>query len=126
MTHTYSVTGMSCSGCQGTVQKLLSAVNGVEKVSIDLPKAEAVIDMKEHVSTDKLKAALKDYPKYKLDDKKTSTNGSTRIILINTQNLLLLILLQKKAEENTIAPCIAKAIRRMISPVIVPFVECIW
>ena len=76
MTHTYSVTGMSCSGCQGTVQKLLSAVNGVEKVSIDLPKAEAVIDMKEHVSTDKLKAALKDYPKYKLDDKTTSTNGN--------------------------------------------------
>ncbi len=67
---------MSCSGCQGTVQKLLSGVKGVEKVSIDLPKAEAVIDMKEHVPTDKLQAALKDFPKYKLDDKKNFPNGN--------------------------------------------------
>ncbi len=70
MKHTYSVTGMSCSGCQGTVQKLLSEVKGVEGVSIDLPKGEAVIDMKEHVPTDKLKAALKAHPKYNLDDKR--------------------------------------------------------
>ena len=77
MTHTYSVTGMSCSGCQATVQKKLSQVKGVERVSIDLPKAEAVIDMNEHISTDKLKAALKDYPKYKLDEKKNSSNGSS-------------------------------------------------
>lgn len=76
MTHTYSVTGMSCSGCQATVQKLLSQVNGVQKVSIDLSKAEAAIDMKEHIPTEKLKAALKDYPKYKLNDKKSSTNGN--------------------------------------------------
>ena len=66
---------MSCSGCQATVQKLLSQVKGVEKVSIDLPKAEAVIDMKEHVPTNKLQAALKDHPKYNLDDKKNSPNG---------------------------------------------------
>ncbi len=75
MTHTYSVTGMSCSGCQGTVQRLLSAVKGVENVSINLPKSEAVIDMREHVSTERLKAALKDYPKYKLHEKKDSPNG---------------------------------------------------
>ncbi|MEP7229274.1 MAG: heavy metal translocating P-type ATPase [Ginsengibacter sp.] len=93
MTHIYSVTGMSCSGCQATVQKLLSQVKGVEKVSIDLPKAEAVIDMKEHVPTEKLKAALKDYPKYKLDDKKNSANEidhhtpqHTASVIINTSS----------------------------------------
>ncbi len=75
MTHTYSVTGMSCGGCKATVQKLLSVVNGVDKVSIDLPRAEAVIDMKDHVPTDELKAALKDHPKYQLDEKKNPENG---------------------------------------------------
>ena len=77
MTHTYSVTGMSCSGCQSTVQKLLSGVDGVEKVSIDLPNAEAVIDMKDHVPTDELKEALKDHPKYQLYEKKNSPNGNS-------------------------------------------------
>ncbi len=68
---------MSCSGCQATVQKLLSGVNGVDKVLIDLPKAEAVIEMQEHVPTEKLKAALKDHPKYQLDEKKNSLNGNS-------------------------------------------------
>ena len=77
MTHTYNVTGMSCSGCQEKVQKLLSGVNGVEKVSIDLPQAEAVIDMKNHVPTEQLKEALKDYPKYQLGEKKNSQNGKS-------------------------------------------------
>ncbi len=67
---------MSCSGCQATVQKLLSGVDGVDKVSIDLPKAEAVIDMKDHVPTNQLKAALKDHPKYQLHEKKYSHNGN--------------------------------------------------
>src|ERR1019366_9506257 len=75
MTHTYSVTGMSCTGCQAKVQQLLSGVNGVEKVSVDLPNGEAVIDMKEHIPTDQLKSALKDYPKYQLNEKNNSHNG---------------------------------------------------
>ena len=77
MTHTYSVTGMSCTGCQAKVQQLLSGVNGVEKVSVDLPNGEAVIDMKEHIPTDQLKSALKDYPKYQLNEKNNSHNGHT-------------------------------------------------
>ncbi len=69
MTHTYKVTGMSCSGCQVKVQKLLSGVEGVQNVSIDLSKGEASIDMESHISTSKFKLALKDYPKYQLEEK---------------------------------------------------------
>ncbi len=75
MTHTYSVTGMSCSGCQATVQKLLSVVNGVDKVSIDLQKKEATIKMDNHVPTTQLQSALKNHPKYQLVEKKNSDNG---------------------------------------------------
>ncbi|MEO7120122.1 MAG: HAD-IC family P-type ATPase, partial [Ginsengibacter sp.] len=71
MKHTYSVTGMTCTGCQAKVQSLLSNVAGVENVSIDLAKGEATIDMEKHVPTTELKSALKDF-KYKIEEK----NGS--------------------------------------------------
>ncbi|MEO6453282.1 MAG: cation transporter [Ginsengibacter sp.] len=71
MTHTYSVSGMTCNGCQAKVQKLLSAISGVNNVSIDLPKGEATIDMATHISTFQLKSALKDYPKYQLEEKQS-------------------------------------------------------
>lgn len=66
MTHTYSVTGMTCTGCQAKVQNLLSKVSGVKNVTIDLPNGEAVIEMDKHISANQLKEALKDYPKYQL------------------------------------------------------------
>ncbi|MEO7209742.1 MAG: heavy metal-binding domain-containing protein, partial [Chitinophagaceae bacterium] len=71
MTHTYIVSGMTCSGCKATVQRQLSQVEGVKNVSIDLATGEATIDMDKHVPTTELKSALKDF-KYKIEEK----NGS--------------------------------------------------
>jgi copper chaperone CopZ len=68
MTHTYKVSGMTCTGCQAKVQAQLSKVNGVNNVSIDLPKGEASIEMAKHIPTQDLQAALKDYPKYQLTE----------------------------------------------------------
>ena len=72
MTHTYNVTGMTCSGCQAKVQGLLSQVKGVKKVHVDLAKSEAIIDMDQHVPTAELYSALKDYPKYQLSESNVS------------------------------------------------------
>jgi len=69
MTHTYQVTGMTCTGCQAKVQQLLSAVPDVKHVDIDLQKGEANVTMEKHISTTTLQAALKDYPKYQLTEK---------------------------------------------------------
>lgn len=71
MTHTYHVSGMTCAGCQAKVQSLLSKVEGVRNVNIDLPSETATIEMGRHVETAVLQNALKDYPKYQL-----SENGS--------------------------------------------------
>ena len=68
MTHTYKVSGMTCTGCQTKVQSLLSKVTGIKNVNIDLPKGEATIEMDKHISTAELKSALKDYPKYQLSE----------------------------------------------------------
>lgn len=69
MTHTYNVTGMTCSGCQAKVQSLLSKVTGVRSVAIDLSTGDTTIDMDKHISIPVLKEALKDYPKYHLSEK---------------------------------------------------------
>ncbi len=66
MTHTYHITGMTCTGCQAKVQGLLTNVPHVTKVSIDLAKGQADISMDKHVATSELQEALKDHPKYQL------------------------------------------------------------
>src|SRR5712671_5718760 len=49
MTHTYSVSGMTCSGCAATVKKSLASVSHVEHVDVDLAKGIAEIVMTHHV-----------------------------------------------------------------------------
>ena len=44
MTHTYKVSGMTCTGCQAKVQSLLTKVKSVSNVEIDLAKGEAHFD----------------------------------------------------------------------------------
>ena len=69
MTHTYNVKGMTCSGCVSKVQKLLSNVDGVTKVDIDQVTGDASITMSKHIDTTTLKDALRDHPKYQLENK---------------------------------------------------------
>ena len=74
MKHTYTVTGMTCNGCKASVEKAIRGISEVEKVSIDLEKSEAVVEMSSHISTGKLQNALPN--KYKISEKnifKTAT-----------------------------------------------------
>ncbi len=58
MTHTYYVKGMSCSGCEMTVKKSLEAIEGVSKVVANAKEKTAVVEMRQHVPFETLKAAL--------------------------------------------------------------------
>ena len=49
MKQTYIVDGMSCNGCRSHVEKALSEVPGVIKVEVDLEKAQAEIEMEQHI-----------------------------------------------------------------------------
>ena len=71
MTHRYNVTGMTCTGCQSKVQGIISKVEGVTNVSINLQEATAEIEMAKHISVNTFKAALKDYPKYQITEVET-------------------------------------------------------
>jgi copper chaperone CopZ len=71
MKHTYKISGMTCSGCQAKVQRLLTDVHGVEKVTIDLPKGEGEIEMSHHIPTAALQKVLDPYVKYKIAEIET-------------------------------------------------------
>ena len=49
---------MSCNGCKTHVEKALQNVEGVTVVTVDLEKAEAAIEMENHISIDKFQGAL--------------------------------------------------------------------
>ena len=73
MKHTYKITGMTCDGCRSHVEKTLSKVKGVLNASVDLEKAEASIEMENHISIEKFQEALKkDGGKYNIQSLKTS------------------------------------------------------
>ncbi|MFN4761705.1 heavy metal translocating P-type ATPase [Gillisia sp. Q332] len=59
MAHTYKITGMTCNGCRSHVEKALGEVEGVSKASVNLEKAEAIIEMEKHIEIEKFQEALK-------------------------------------------------------------------
>ena len=80
MKHTYKISGMTCNGCRSHVEKTLQEVEGVKNASVDLEKAEAVIEMENHISLETFEAALqKEDKKYHISvpgssETKTSKN----------------------------------------------------
>jgi len=88
MKHTYHIHGMSCNGCRNHVEGTLSKVDGVTEVEVNLEKAEAVIEMDEHIPIKKFEEALeKDgggysihaeghHHKPKKKEKKSVSNGN--------------------------------------------------
>ena len=72
MTHTYTVTGMTCNGCKASVEKALQAIDHVTNVSVDLENAEATLTMSKHISTQQLQDALSS--KYTIQAKTQTKN----------------------------------------------------
>ncbi|SCY70379.1 heavy-metal-associated domain-containing protein [Flavobacterium caeni] len=67
MTHTYTVTGMTCNGCRVGIEDKLGRIPGVVRATVSLEQSEAVIEMKTHISTGALQNAIGD--KYKIYEK---------------------------------------------------------
>ncbi len=59
MRHTYHIHGMTCNGCRKHVEETLSKIEGVSKVTVDLEKAEATIEMEKHIHLETFQEALK-------------------------------------------------------------------
>jgi len=80
MRHSYYIGGMSCDGCRKHVEETLSNVKGVSKVSVDLEKEQAEIEMESHIPLEKFQKALEsDGGGYSIsiEKKKHSTSSKT-------------------------------------------------
>ncbi|MXV37976.1 heavy metal translocating P-type ATPase [Flavobacteriaceae bacterium Ap0902] len=58
MTDKYFIKGMTCGGCQATVQKELAKVEGVDEVKVDLTSQSAEVTSESEVPFSRLKDAL--------------------------------------------------------------------
>ena len=60
-TTTIKVTGMTCSGCVASVERVLRALGGVDTVEVSLDRGEATVGYDSgRVSRDELRAAIED------------------------------------------------------------------
>src|SRR5258708_9181313 len=100
MTHTYSVSGMTCSGCAATVKKSLTSVPNVNDVQIDLSKGVASITMSQHVPFTKLQESLSAYPSYQISE---GLNPAKSLNLVNPDRGMWTDLnVWKRASFNTL------------------------
>jgi len=60
MTHTYKITGMTCSNCEAKVKSNLLLLPGISDVEISKENRTATITMDKHISLSKLQTALPD------------------------------------------------------------------
>jgi copper chaperone CopZ len=68
MTHTYKVSGMTCSGCASTVEKALRQIAGIIDAKVNLAQSEVEVTMQQHIATSALQAGLAKYPSYHLSE----------------------------------------------------------
>ena len=54
------VGGMMCDGCVKTVTNVLSSIEGVEKVKVELKSGEALIKSKGNLSSDLIKERIEE------------------------------------------------------------------
>lgn len=79
MTHTYDITGMTCTSCGDKVSNALKQIDGIKDVSVDWEGGKAVIEMSKHITTQMLAEALKPYPKFTITDSRPVTPYSEDI-----------------------------------------------
>lgn len=58
MTHTYQLTGMTCSSCEDKVKKALELVDNITNVAVSKDKNTATVSMNKHVPLADLQSAL--------------------------------------------------------------------
>jgi copper chaperone CopZ len=68
MKQTYTVQGMTCSGCASTVEKALSKVTGIQSVTVRLEAAAADITAERAVPFSQLQEALRPWPNYLISE----------------------------------------------------------
>ena len=54
------IEGMQCNHCKMTVEKVLGAIDGVEKVEVNLSEKTAIIEMSKEVDENTMKSVIEE------------------------------------------------------------------
>lgn len=76
MTHTYTITGMSCNGCRTKVEKALNAIDGVE-ASVSLDPPIATITSEKHIPVFVFQKALYAAGNYIISESDAASDDSS-------------------------------------------------
>jgi len=77
MTITYKITGMTCSGCVASVERALSAIEGVQKVNPDLESSKVELESSKSISFETFQNALPEkYTLHKTEEQNVFSSGN--------------------------------------------------
>lgn len=68
MTNTYTIKGMTCSGCKKTVENILKDVEGVRAVEANVAESKVTIESEGEINFEDIKNALADFDQYNIED----------------------------------------------------------
>jgi copper chaperone CopZ len=87
----FTINGMTCVGCQHKVKHLISQINGVSKVEVNLESKLATIETGKLLQETDIENALKEYPKYTIGAKVLAIESLNKKIWWQTYKPVLLI-----------------------------------
>jgi len=93
MTHSYHISGMTCSGCEFKVKSRLLQVPGITAADVSVETQKATLSMDQHVSLATLQDALGSDGKYKISAESHSEAVEATKSWLETYRPILLIFL---------------------------------
>jgi copper chaperone CopZ len=87
----FSIGGMTCSSCAKKVSELLSDIEGVHSVTVQLDKKTALLQSDREITEAQVIHSLKNHPKYIVGTKRTTSGGLQKKSFLQTYLPVLLI-----------------------------------
>ncbi|MBA3482160.1 MAG: cation transporter [Pirellulales bacterium] len=84
MRHTYALTGMHCQSCVNKTGAALRAVPHVTSATVTLSPPQAVVEMSQHVPTERLDQAVRQAGDYRLNDAPSELASASTAAMADT------------------------------------------
>lgn len=68
MTHTYSITGMTCNNCVVKIRAALQKMKGIRSAEVQLGEPQATLHMERHIPVEQLQETLRQLGKYSISE----------------------------------------------------------
>ena len=91
MTHTYTISGMTCKSCVAKVKSRILSTAGVEQADVQLEAPQATITMQKHIELHRLKESVKQAGNYTIEEADGGMKSAARLSWYITYKPLLLM-----------------------------------